>query len=171
MGNSYRLLLGTSKNAILGIFRDALLLPVLLLVVSGCSRPEPVPDFEQMVLNDYIEPYKTGAIERWLDVFADDAVGMHNTLPALEGKPALRQFAETVHSTFTIEQLDVSVDSVTRSGDWALTRGNFTAHFVLKQGNPAEPSQPQQGKYVLLWERQDDGAWKIILDMGNSNTR
>ena len=124
-----------------------------------------------MVLNDYIEPYKTGDIERWLDAFADDAVGMHNTLPALEGKQALRGFAEAVHSTFNIEQLDVSVDSVTRSGDWVLARGNFTAHFVLKQGNPGEQSQPQQGKYVLLWERQDDGAWKIILDMGNSNTR
>ena len=156
------------------------LLSVLLLVVSGCLKQDrtgqdhaeaSLPDFEQMVLNDYIQPYKTGDIESWLDVFADDAVGMHNTLPALEGKRALRGFAETVHSTFNIEQLDVSVDSVTRSGDWVLTRGNFTAHFVLKQANPGEQSEPQQGKYVLLWERQDDGTWKIILDMGNSNTR
>ena len=147
----------------------------LLLAVSGCSGPDqraqPLPDFEQLVLRDYVEPYKTGDIERWLDVFAEHAVGMHNTLPALEGKPALRQFASAVHENFNIEQLDVSVNSVTRSGDWALTRGEFTAHFALRQETPETQSQPQQGKYILLWERQDDGEWKIILDMGNNNSR
>ena len=151
-----------------------ILLAGLLLPAHGCSRPDQqvasLPDFEQLVLNDYIKPYKTGDVERWLEVFADHAVGMHNTLPALEGKQALRQFAETVHSTFNIEQLDVTVDAVTRSGDWVLTRGNFTAHFVPRQGNPEAQSQARQGKYILLWERQDDGAWKIILDMGNGNS-
>ncbi len=156
---------------------NILLLTVLLVPVTGCSNHEQqaaddmtLRDFEQLVINGYIEPYKTGDTERWMDIFADDAVGMHNTLPALEGKQAIRQFAEVVHSSFDIGQLDVTVDSVIREGDWALTRGNFTAHFVLKEGNPEEQSQPRQGKYILLWERQDDGAWKIILDMGNNNS-
>ena len=146
---------------------------VPLLFGYGCSRQgqqaAPLPDFEQLVLNGYIEPYKTGDIERWLNSFADDAVGMHNTLPVLEGKQALRQFAETVHSTFNIEQLDVTVDSVSRSGDWVLTRGNYIADFVLKEGNAGDRSPPRQGKYILLWELQTDGTWKIILDMGNNN--
>ena len=154
------------------------MIPVFLLTVAGCSRQDqhmaPLPDFKQLVLNGYIEPYKTGDIERWLDIFADDAVGMHNTLPALEGKQALRRFAETVHSTFNIAQLDVTVDSVIRSGDWALTRGNFTASFVPRDDDNRHSSERRnpvnQGKYILLWERQDDGAWKIILDMGNNNS-
>ena len=149
-------------------------LVALLLLAYGCSEQEQQvasqPDFEQLVLKGYIEPYKTGDTERWLEIFADDAVGMHNTLPALEGKQALRRFAQTVHNTFNIEQLDVTVDTVTRSGDWVLTRGNFTALFVLKEDKPEAQSQPRQGKYILLWERQDDGAWKIILDMGNNNS-
>ena len=164
-------------NNVSGLF----LLAVLLPVVCACSKQDRIgqdqigqaqalPDFEQMVLNDYIGPYKTGDIARWLDVFADDAVGMHNTLPALEGKDALRGFAETVHSTFDIEQLDVSVDSVTRSGDWVLTRGNFAASFVPKGEELEIQATPRQGKYILLWERQADGTWKIILDMGNNNT-
>ena len=69
------------------------MLPVtLVLFASGCSRQDPqvasLPDFEQLVLKEYIEPYKTGDTEGWLEVFSDDAVGMHNTLPALEGKQA-----------------------------------------------------------------------------------
>ena len=155
-------------------FYRLLLVAVFLAAFSGCSGQDrhtaSLPDFEQLVLEDYIGPYKTGDIERWLEVFAEDAVGMHNTLPALEGKQALRRFAQTVHSTFNIEQLDVTVDSVTRSGDWVLTRGNYIAHFVLKERNPGAESQPRQGKYILLWERQDDGTWKIILDMGNNNS-
>ena len=156
---------------------NILLVTILLFLIAGCSDHEQqavdemtLADFEQLVINGYIEPYKSGDTERWMEIFADDAVGMHNTLPALEGKQAIRQFAEVVHSSFNIEQLDVTVDSVIREGGWALTRGNFTAHFVLKEGNPEEQSQPRQGKYILLWERQDDGAWKIILDMGNNNS-
>ena len=97
-----------------------LLVSVFLLLTSGCSGQDrhavDLPDFEQLVLNSYIEPYKSGDTERWLEVFADDAVGLHNTLPALEGKQARRRFAETVHGTFIIEQLDVTVDSVITEG-------------------------------------------------------
>ena len=102
---------------------NRLLLTVLLVPISGCSNHEQqaaddmtLRDFEQLVINGYIEPYKTGDTERWMEIFADDAVGMHNTLPALEGKQAIRQFAELVHSSFDIEQLDVTVDSVIREG-------------------------------------------------------
>ena len=111
---------------------NMLLITIFLFLISGCSNREQqavddmtLPDFEQLVINGYIEPYKTGDTERWMEIFADDAVGMHNTLPALEGKQAIRQFAEVVHSSFNIEQLDVTVDSVIMEGDWALTRGNL----------------------------------------------
>ena len=123
-----------------------MLLVALVLLANACSRQDrqaaSLPDFEQLVFNEYIEPYKTGDTEGWLEVFADDAVGMHNTLPALEGKQALRRFAETVHGTFDIEQLDVTVDSVITEGDWALTRGNFVANFVLKGEDVENQSEP-----------------------------
>ena len=156
-------------NKYLNIF-----LVALLLLAYGCSDQEQqvasLPDFEQLVLKGYIEPYKTGDTEGWLEIFADDAVGMHNTLPALEGKQALRRFAETVHGTFNIEQLDVTVDSVITEGDWALTRGNFVASFVPVDADADNRTNPRQGKFILLWERQDDGTWKVILDMGNNNS-
>ena len=151
-----------------------ILLVALAMSTNACSRQdrqvESLPDFEQLVQKEYIDPYKTGDTEGWLEVFADDAVGMHNTLPALVGKEALRGFAETVHGAFDIEQLDVTVDSVTTEGDWALTRGNFVASFLLKGEDVDNQAAPRQGKYILLWERQDDGAWKVILDMGNNNS-
>ncbi|MCY3750193.1 MAG: nuclear transport factor 2 family protein [Gammaproteobacteria bacterium] len=151
-----------------------ILLVALVLPANGCSRQDPqvasLPDFQQLVLKEYIEPYKTGDTEGWLEVFTDDAVGMHNTLPALEGKQALRRFAETVHGMFNIEQLDVTVDSVITEGDWALTRGDFIARFVPRGEDVENRPGPRQGKYILLWERQTDGTWKVILDMGNSNS-
>jgi ketosteroid isomerase-like protein len=144
----------------------------LILLLAGCLAgcgDAPDPDFETLVRKHYLAPYKSGDIDEWLAIFADDAVGMHNTVPPLEGIDALRDFGEKVHENLRIEQLDVTVDEVRRSGDWAYTRGGYAALFVPTDA-PADAEIPtRHGKYFLLWERQPDGSWKILIDMGNSN--
>jgi ketosteroid isomerase-like protein len=104
-----------------------------------------------------------------LEVFADDVVGMHNTLPPLVGKDAVRQFGEMVAENLNIEQMDIVVDEVRVNGSWALTRGSFTSKFVPKSVTDSSAIKPGLGKFILLWERQSDGVWKVILDMGNSS--
>ena len=53
--------------------------------------------------------------------------------------------------------------------DWALTRGSYTTRF-RPIGTTGDGAPPNVGKFLLLWERQANGEWKIILDMGNQNT-
>ena len=84
------------------------MLPVaLLLFANACSRQdrqgEPLPDFEQLVLKEYIEPYKTGDTEGWLEVFADDR-GRHaqHRCRRLEGKQACAGSAERPSTALSI---------------------------------------------------------------------
>ena len=143
---------------------------ILTAALSACSNSAD-PDWETLVQDHYLAPYKSGDIDRWLAIFTKDAVGMHNTVPPLEGLDALRDFGQTVHANLDIQQLDVTLDEVRRSGNWAFTRGSFTARFVPRDAPPNLKTPSRHGKYFLLWERQTDGSWKILIDMGNSNER
>lgn len=123
---------------------------------------------EQQFQERYIDPYVRGDTKGWLSVFAEDAVALHDDLPALEGRESIQRFAEAVSANFTIEKLDAVVDEVRRQGQWAWTRGHFDALFTAKSEHaPQGVAGPRQGKFLLIWERQDSGEWRVILDMGN----
>lgn len=117
----------------------------------------------------YVDPYVDGDVEQWLQVFADDAVALHNGLPALEGKEAIRGFGNAVAQNFRIERLDATVDEIRRDGNWAYTRGHFIADFQARSTTaPPGVAGERRGKFLLIWEQQPGGEWLVITDMGNS---
>jgi hypothetical protein len=73
-----------------------------------------------------------------------------------------------VHESFELAEYDVEVTDIRRSRDWVYTSGRFSTRFVSR-ADGSEPFGREQGKFLLLWERQEDESWKIILDMGNSS--
>lgn len=142
-------------------------------VVSGCGREMPAEDLrahlEQEFQTRYIAPYVAADTEAWLQVFADDVVALHDGLPALNGKVAIREFGDTVAQNFAIQKLDAVVDEVRQEGRWAWTRGHFDALFAAKTtAAPSGVAGARSGKFLLIWEQQDDGEWLVIMDMGNS---
>ena len=50
---------------------------------------------------------------------------------------------------------------VPSSGEYGVSEGNFTITYSNAQGQPESAS----GRYITLWQRQDDGSWKIIRDI------
>jgi len=147
-----------------------LILAVLLL--AGCAKGEnttnALPDLKADFQTRYIAPYVAGNIDAWMQVFADDAVALHDGLPPLDGKAAIRGFGDAVSSNFLINKLDAEIDEVRRDGNWAWTRGRFVAEFVAKSdAAPPGVAGERMGKFLLVWERQDDGNWLVIMDMGN----
>jgi ketosteroid isomerase-like protein len=49
-------------------------------------------------------------------------------------------------------------------GDFGYTWGRFV---FTAQSDAGETSE--YGKYVSIWRKERDGAWKFIVDIGNSN--
>jgi len=152
------------------MFRAAAACSLACFCIACGPAPSEAPvDFEQLFAERYVEPYNARDVDRWLLAFAEDAVGMHNGLPPLTGREAIRGFGEAVRDNFDVARIDASIEEVRRSGDWAWTRGRYESEFVPKPGTEGLPSGTQSGKFLLVWERQPDGDWRIILDMGNSN--
>ena len=150
-----------------------LALAALLIVLAGCAAAVRThPDaafFRDLVAERYVAPFRNGDVETWIDQFADDAVALHNRRPAIEGKAGIRAFGEAVRENFRLERFDVRVTDVRGSGQWVTTRGDFVSRFVSRADGSA-PFGEERGKFLLIWERQENGEWKIVLDMGNSGS-
>ena len=148
------------------------LFAIALLQVSGLpARAETTPDdafFRQLVASRYVEPFRAGDVERWIRAFDENAVAMHNRRPIDRGRQAIEDFGNLVHDHLELREYEVEVTDIRHSAEWVYTAGRYTTHFVTRADGSA-PFGREQGKFLLLWARQDDGDWKIILDTGNSD--
>lgn len=149
----------------------ALCLPFAVACTAPAPTPAPAPteaEFRDWVENRYTAPFKRGDTDVWMEIFADDAVALHNRRTADVGKDAIAAFGTLVASTFNVDEMNVNVESIRTNGDWAYTRGTYENAFSFRGTGEPAPWGREQGKFFFLWERQDDGEWKIIVDMGNS---
>ena len=157
--------------------RKAIMVLLLACTASACQSPGPRSGVEedalaamlkQRVEVAYAAPFRSGRVADWAKVFAPDALAYHDGPPPFRGRDAIMAFGTLVHRNFEIRQFDVTVDEVRSNGDWALTAGHYSAHFIPRSADAyAGATGPRQGKFIFVWERQA-GQWLIIADMGNS---
>jgi uncharacterized protein (TIGR02246 family) len=116
----------------------------------------------------YIAPFMAGDIPRWLEVFTDDAVALHNFMPPMKGKEAISQFGTFVAGNLTIAEMKVTLSEVRVSGDLAYSWGTYHSRLLIKATGEPMPGHSENGKVLFVWKRQNDGTWKIAADMGNA---
>jgi len=56
---------------------------------------------------------------------------------------------------------------VARSGELGYTSGKYKVSFTNASGKNIF----DKGKYLLVWKKQPNGAWKVLFDMNNSDLR
>jgi len=54
---------------------------------------------------------------------------------------------------------------VARSGELGYTSGAYEVSFKDASGKTIS----DKGKYLMVWKKQADGAWKVLFDMNNSD--
>ncbi|MGD8539023.1 MAG: DUF4440 domain-containing protein [Candidatus Aminicenantes bacterium] len=119
------------------------------------------------ILAEWVTAYNAGEFERLVDFyFADDAVGMYENIPTIEGKEALLANMKAERERYDTHCDSSVVKDVRMSGDMAVVRGNDTGSATPKAGGE---SFTYDMKWVAVFERQPDGKWKCILEIGNSN--
>jgi ketosteroid isomerase-like protein len=55
---------------------------------------------------------------------------------------------------------------VSKSGDLAYEIGDYSLTFSDKKGKPLTT----KAKYVVVWGKQADGSWKVLVDAPNTTT-
>ena len=93
--------------------------------------------------------------------YAKDAVLFPPLGPMTTGKDAIskawRQMAAQPGFDLTFAPTKVEVS---KSGDMAYEIGNYALTVNDKRGKP----QTTKGKYVVVWGKQADGSWKVLVD-------
>lgn len=144
-----------------------------LIVLSGlclaaCSQAAPqLSDFQNWIEDDYVAPFKIGDIDAWTALFDREAIALHNKTPAFEGIEGVRQFGSFVAQNVTVSAMTVDLTGLKVQDDWAMTWGTYNSKLTLKQSGEPMPGHNPNGKVLFVWEKQPDGRWLILADMGN----
>ena len=108
----------------------------------------------------------SGDMEAVLSYWADDAVMMAPGQPPIRGKAAIRDYLMATGDIpgFRIrwEPLEAHVSA---SGDLAYLIERNEITVTDSTGAPVT----EYNKVVTVWERQEDGSWKNVVDMWNAD--
>lgn len=116
----------------------------------------------------------TQATERWADAFVRGDVDAAMAFvtpgatfappnePVAAGAPAIEAWVRAALGQVSFEEVASTVDSVRVAGDWAVSRGHWEVTLSSETGVVTDAS-----RYVAIWERQEDGRWKVAYDIWN----
>ncbi|MEL7168646.1 MAG: SgcJ/EcaC family oxidoreductase [Bacteroidota bacterium] len=104
-----------------------------------------------------------GDVDAMLALYTEDAVIFPERTTALQGTDALRAYW-TLPRGRTITNHHITPTTVEVVGDTAYDHGVYTVSGT----NDGEAWGPSYGKYLIVWKRGADGAWRMHLDMWNS---
>ena len=141
--------------------------------LAGCApapttAPEP-PDTraaDEMAIRSLIKDWAAAAqakdAEKFVSVYAPDATVILEDSPDFRGVDAVRD-AITGMMKDPNFALSFEADNVVvaRSGDMAYETGTY----AMTMSDPAQKPAPENGHYVVVWRKQPDGAWKVVLDV------
>jgi uncharacterized protein (TIGR02246 family) len=151
--------------------RVTLLLAVIALVtLVGCRSRASETDLEALnTLQRQVDAaIIAGDTESYVDLIADDAVLMPPDAPPVIGKDAIRSWSDQMSRQFRFQAYKAVDHEVIVAGKWAFRRA--TADWTL---TPAAGGQPihDSGKFIIIYERQPDGSWRVARDIWNGNAR
>jgi uncharacterized protein (TIGR02246 family) len=146
-----------------------------ILTLAACAQqapappsPTPTPDTraaDEAAIHALVKDWSTAAqakdAEKFLAVYAEDAAVMFEDGPDLSGKAAIREAVPGMMQDPNFA-LSFAADKVVvaRSGDLAYETGSYQMTMSDAKKKPAT----ENGRYVVVWQKQADGAWKVVVD-------
>ncbi|MEM8600876.1 MAG: SgcJ/EcaC family oxidoreductase [Bacteroidota bacterium] len=148
--------------------RFALVLAVLLLLApASIAQPSAAPSADEAAIAEaaasFSAAFMQGDADTMAALYTEDAVIFPERRPAIEGREAIRAYW-TLGEGRTITNHHITPTSVDVVGDRAYDHGLYTVSGTSN----GEAWGPSYGKYLIVWKRGADGAWRMHLDMWNS---
>ena len=144
------------------------LLPLILLSLAACSvQVSQTPGDEAAIRAasaDWSKATQAKDLDKVMSFYADDARVFSPKVPMVQGKDNIRKGWQQMLAlpgpglTFTTSGVEVA-----HSGDLAWEYGAY--EFSTADANGKITTE--KGKYVTIWKKQPDGAWRVAADSTN----
>lgn len=143
---------------------------MLLPGLAGCASkptsgpPRPGSDAARLYETDTqfaAQARVLGVAEAFRQFLAERAVQLPNGELPVQGRQAI--YEHQVQAGDAQLFWEPVAAEVARSGELGYTWGFYEVHIREPDGT----LRTGHGKYTTIWEKQPDGAWKVILDTGN----
>ena len=143
-----------------------------VLFILGCnSRPPPSsPAADEAAVRQTDENWSKAAqskkVDDWVAFYAKDAVLLPPNDKKVDTQEGIRKYiGELLGAPGLAINWQPATVKVARSGEPCLYPGHLYAHCQQRPGKPTT----DQGKTLEIWKMQEDGNWKCIEDMWNSD--
>jgi len=144
----------------------------IVTLTTGCSSPPPSDTraADEAAIRQTDDAWLKAVVARQLDAvvsFYDEGASMFPpNAPIATGREEIRkvwaQMFAMPGSGLTFKTTHVEV---ARSSDLAYARGTYEFSANDPKGKPVT----DRGKFVVVWKKQADGAWKAAADIFNSD--
>lgn len=153
------------------------LVPIVLLIVfflgvvgfnDNLSAGDARTDARERLMQadrDFDRATAEAGADGWVSYFAEDGLMFGNDGRITAGTRAIREAMEPVFANpdFSVRWEPVDAD-VSRADDLGYTHGKYTLTTTNAEGEPVT----LYGKYVTIWKKQPDGAWRVVADIGTA---
>ncbi len=105
-------------------------------------------------------------VVRWASHFTDDATLFPPNHPIVKGKEAIKELMSEwiANPDFAVNWETAKVE-VSETGDLGFASGTYEVTLNNEEGKPVSA----QGKWVSVYKKQADGAWKCVNDIWNTD--
>ena len=151
-------------------FFQIILITFLLLSGISMAQIKNMPEMKstiQEMEDKFSEDMIAGDNSKMLDMYADDAISMPSYSPMMKGKEAIKKAMNMdSQSGNKMTEFKLTVTDVMGSGDMIVEVGTYELTMEMKgMDDPIN----DHGKYINVYEKQDDGSLKIKADTWNSD--
>jgi uncharacterized protein (TIGR02246 family) len=111
----------------------------------------------------WAEATKAGDAAAIARIFADSGVELSlRAGKTWKGRAAIQELFTQMYQNPHATEVVVQTDQVILDGPTAIEYGHYRFTYPPKDGQP----QVDSGHYVVVWRKQADGTWRILLDTG-----
>lgn len=140
------------------------LLIALALAGAACAPAPEAPDPAVLMQADreFAADVAGGGADAWASWFADDGAMIQEGAGEIRGRDAIRNAVDYLDTPGLSLTWEPARADIAASGDLGWTTGTWE----YRPSPDAEPAS--RGRYVSIWRKQEDGRWKVVMDLGSA---
>jgi uncharacterized protein (TIGR02246 family) len=105
-------------------------------------------------------------VDGWMALWDEGGIKMVPNLPSIYGKSAIRELKHKKSQSPDNMEMTIKVEDTQLSGDFGFAHGTYFVSITPQGGGAAKS---MEGKYLTIFRKQADGAWKIYRDSVSPN--